>query len=71
MSVDSIHSTIEQSVRNNTVWAPSQWATICELARKEPTPCIVENLTHEDFLDFDVKLVKSAQQHLRNLTQTR
>lgn len=53
MSVDSIHSTIEQSVRNITVWAPSQWATICELARKEPTPYIVENLTHEDFLDFD------------------
>ncbi|CAH2088560.1 unnamed protein product [Euphydryas editha] len=47
MSVDSIHSTIEQFVRNITVWASSQWATICELARKEPTPYTFENLTHE------------------------
>lgn len=53
MSVDSIHSTIEQSVRNITVWAPSQWATICQLARKELAPYNVENLTHEDFLNFD------------------
>ncbi|CAH1645621.1 unnamed protein product [Spodoptera littoralis] len=53
MTVDSIHSTIEQSVRNTIVWAPSQWVTVCQLARKEPAPYYVENLTHTDFKNFE------------------
>lgn len=53
MTVDSIHSTIEHSVRNTIVWAPSQWATVCQLARKEPAPYYVENLTHTDFKNFE------------------
>lgn len=53
MTVDSIHSTIESSIRNTTIWAPSQWVTICQLARKEPKPYNVEGLNHEDFKSFD------------------
>lgn len=49
MTVDSIHATIENSVRHTTVWAPSQWLTICQLARKDPGPYQVEGLTHEEF----------------------
>ncbi|CAH2103934.1 unnamed protein product [Euphydryas editha] len=44
MTVDSIHSTIEQAVRNTIIWAPSQWATVAQLARKEP---------NDDFLNYE------------------
>lgn len=53
MTVDSIHSTIESSVRNTIVWAPSQWLTVCQLARKEPKPYQVETLSHVDFKNFE------------------
>ncbi|KAJ2937630.1 hypothetical protein O0L34_g16900 [Tuta absoluta] len=53
MTVHSIHSTIESSIRNTTIWPPSQWVTICQLARKEPRPYYVEGLNHEDFKSFD------------------
>lgn len=53
MTVDSIHSTIENAVRNTIVWAPSQWITVCQLAQKEPTAYHVESLAHNDFKNFD------------------
>lgn len=53
MSVDSIHSTIESSIRNTVIWAPSQWLTVCQLARKEPAPYQVETLTHENFKNYE------------------
>lgn len=36
MPVDSAHSTIENSVRNAVIYAPSQWKTVIGLARKDP-----------------------------------
>lgn len=54
MPVDSMHSVIEKSVTNTIVWAPSQWPTVCALARKVPKPYEVEILYHEDFEGWDV-----------------
>ena len=53
MTVDSIHATIENSVRNTIIWAPSQWATVFQLARKEPGQYNVECLSHRDFKNFE------------------
>ncbi|KAL4718752.1 hypothetical protein ACJJTC_001895 [Scirpophaga incertulas] len=53
MSVDSMHSVIEGSVKNTIVWAPSQWITVCQLARKEPRPYNVNYLDHTDFQGYD------------------
>lgn len=53
MPVDSIHSVIEKSVANNIIWAPSQWATVFMLARKNPKPYHVHILTHKDFCGWD------------------
>ncbi|CAG9787526.1 unnamed protein product [Diatraea saccharalis] len=53
MTVDSIHATIENSVRNNTIWAPSQWPTVFQLARREPAPYYVKTLTHNDFMNYE------------------
>ncbi|XP_047041312.1 uncharacterized protein LOC124645543 [Helicoverpa zea] len=54
MPVDSMHSVIEKSVTNTIIWAPSQWATVFTLARKNPKPYHVEILTHKDFYGWDV-----------------
>lgn len=35
MPVDSMHATIENSVKNSIVWAPSQWPTIIQFSRKK------------------------------------
>lgn len=53
MTVDSIHATIENSCIDITVWAPSQWLKICQLARKDPGPYQVEGLTHEDIKNYE------------------
>lgn len=53
MPVDSMHATIENSVKNSIVWAPSQWPTIIQFARKNPGPYIVNVLNGEDFLGFE------------------
>ncbi|CAB3243640.1 unnamed protein product [Arctia plantaginis] len=53
MTVDSIHATIENSVRNTIIWAPSQWPTVFQLARKDPGPYYVETLTHNDFMNYE------------------
>lgn len=53
MTVDSIHATIENSVRNTIIWAPSQWSTVFQLARKDPSPYYVESLVHKDFKNFE------------------
>ncbi|XP_050507499.1 uncharacterized protein LOC126885114 isoform X1 [Diabrotica virgifera virgifera] len=52
MSVDSMHSVIKGAVKNTIVWAPSQWATVCQLARKEPKPYNVSYLDHTDFKGY-------------------
>lgn len=53
MPVDSMHSVIEKSVSHNIIWAPSQWATVFSLARKNPKPYDIEVLTHTDFEGWD------------------
>lgn len=53
MPVDSMHATIESSVKKTIVWAPSQWPTIIEMARKNPGPYHVTTMDYSDFLGFD------------------
>ncbi|CAG9782705.1 unnamed protein product [Diatraea saccharalis] len=53
MPVDSMHSVIEKSVTNTIIWAPSQWPTVCSLARKAPKPYEVEVLCYKDFEGWD------------------
>ncbi|XP_045504904.1 uncharacterized protein LOC123701458 [Colias croceus] len=54
MPVDSMHSVIEKSVTNTIVWAPSQWPTVFNLARKNPKPYHVNVLTFKDFCGWDI-----------------
>lgn len=54
MTVDSAHATIENQVKNTTIWAPSQWYTIFQTARKNPKPFDVEKLNHTDFKRWDL-----------------
>lgn len=64
MSVDSIHSVIEGSVKKLIVWAPSQWATVCQMARKEPQPYQVHFLQYTDFKGYDEIADKYFKSHL-------
>ncbi|CAG9793858.1 unnamed protein product [Diatraea saccharalis] len=52
MPVDSIHSTIENFVRNKTVWAPSEWPTMITNARNKPRNYIINVLNYGDFMDW-------------------
>ncbi|CAG9790210.1 unnamed protein product [Diatraea saccharalis] len=53
MPVDSMHAVIKREVKNLIIWAPSQWATFMETARKRPKPYSVEVLEHTDFINFN------------------
>lgn len=53
MPVDSMHATIENSVKKSIIWAPSQWPTIMELARKNPSPYVVNVMDGKDFSGFE------------------
>ncbi|CAG4995795.1 unnamed protein product [Parnassius apollo] len=53
MPVDAVHAVIEREVKNLIVYAPSQWATYFESARKRPRPYKVHSLDHTDFLNLD------------------
>ncbi|KAL4706976.1 hypothetical protein ACJJTC_019514 [Scirpophaga incertulas] len=53
MPADSMHATIERAVRKTTVWAPSHWATVIEMARKNPFPYKVTVLEGKDFMGFE------------------
>lgn len=52
MPVDSMHAVIEREVRKLIVWAPSQWPSFIESARKRPQPYKVSVLEHTDFINF-------------------
>ncbi|KAI8430308.1 hypothetical protein MSG28_000618 [Choristoneura fumiferana] len=47
MPVDSMHAVIENSI-TATVWAPSQWATLFQLARKKFRKFIKDTLMESD-----------------------
>lgn len=48
MTADSIHSTIERSIKRAVVWAPSEWPTVIRNARKKPYPYETRLLRRED-----------------------
>lgn len=57
MPADSMHATIERAVRKTTVWAPSHWPTVIEMARKNPFPYEVTVLEGKDFMGFEDILI--------------
>ncbi|CAG9773458.1 unnamed protein product [Ceutorhynchus assimilis] len=65
MPVDSVHGTIENSIRNKVVWAPSEWSTIIRNARVKYTPYKVHTLNYKDFLDWKTLQMKTFTNNLR------
>ena len=53
MPVDSMHAVIERAIRRTIIWAPSQWPTILEMARRNPFPYKVNILEGTNFMGFD------------------
>lgn len=52
MPVDSVHATIENHVKRQVVWGPSEWPTLIRNSRVKLTPYTVHILKHQDFLDW-------------------
>jgi len=52
MPVDSVHASIERFVRDKTVWASSEWATLIRNARINPKPIEVKQLPYSDFYNW-------------------
>jgi len=52
MPVDAIHSTIDNFLKNRTVWAPSEWPTLIANSRKNPGPLEVKVMKFNDFFDW-------------------
>lgn len=62
MEADSMHSTVERSMKMRNVNVPADYAHICKIARKKPRPYDVNYLTHTFFKKFDkVKYYKSIR----------
>lgn len=53
MPVDSVHAVIERNLKNNIIYAPSQWYTIFSTARQDPGPYNVEVMQFKDFYRWD------------------
>lgn len=51
MECDSIHSTIERAKQSTTIFLPSQWHPVVQMARKSSSYDVF-SLTHDIFLDF-------------------
>lgn len=75
MPVDSMHAVIEREVRKLIVWAPSQWPSFIESARKRPQPYNVSVLEHTDFINFQnladsvftQATLKNKDLHMKNI----
>lgn len=52
MEGDSMHSCIERCAKNVQVNVPSEWALLCQTARKNPSPYKIMNLNHNFFIDW-------------------
>lgn len=51
MSVDSMHSAIENSAKNVSIYSPNDWCNIMRMARRKH-PYKVIRLKFEDFIDL-------------------
>ncbi|CAG0900691.1 unnamed protein product [Cyprideis torosa] len=52
MPCDSMHAVIENSLKKQMVYAPSQWTTIIRIARHTPFPYEVKTLTWRDWRNW-------------------
>lgn len=48
MPVDSVHASIERFVKDKTVWASNEWATLIRNSRINPKPIEVKELVYSD-----------------------
>lgn len=53
MPVDSVHATIENKVRRQVIWAPSEWPTVIRNSRQDK-PYNIIKLMYNEFSDFKV-----------------
>ncbi|CAH1113903.1 unnamed protein product [Psylliodes chrysocephalus] len=65
MPVDSVHATIENCIKNKTIWASSEWPTIIRNARVKYSPYNVYTLTFKDFLDWKTLQSKTCLTNLK------
>ncbi|CAH1163448.1 unnamed protein product [Phaedon cochleariae] len=54
MPVDSVHATIERSLKGRIIYAPSEWPTVIKFSRKDEKlkPFEAIALQHSDFMDW-------------------
>jgi len=52
MPVDSVHASIERFIRDKTILASSEWATLIRNARINSKPIEVKYLNYSDFYDW-------------------
>lgn len=52
MTCDSVHSTIERSLKNTKIYLPSDYIKLTKNARKNLSPYELINLEHTDFYGF-------------------
>ncbi|KAL4716612.1 hypothetical protein ACJJTC_008247 [Scirpophaga incertulas] len=52
MEADSMHSTIERTLKNKDVHVPAEYISICRSARKKPRPYEVKYLNYKFFKKF-------------------
>jgi hypothetical protein len=52
LEADSIHATIENARRHQSIYTTQEWQMLIRTARKKPRPYIVKSVNHHDFMDF-------------------
>lgn len=52
MPADSIHATIEHFIHKRMILAPSEWPTAIRMARTNPEPYTVKEMTYKSFRDW-------------------
>lgn len=61
MEVDSVHSTIENKIKEHTHYVPADYIRDIREARMQPSPYFVQNLTYKDFFCFANGYYKSIR----------
>ncbi|XP_060843700.1 uncharacterized protein LOC132927277 [Rhopalosiphum padi] len=52
MPCDSVHSSIERTIKNKEIYLPSDYMKLTKLARKNPSPYESHSVNYSDFYDY-------------------
>jgi len=52
MPCDSVHSSIERTIKNKEIYLPSDYMKLTKLARKNPSPYESYSVNYSDFYDY-------------------